>query len=236
MTEEAGQVPVTRATPVVDIHCHTFNGADLPVEGSVEHVSLRDKDWVDWVKARLLWCADRTVQRDKYGFEPERTVLDPDDCGVPRWSAGWPPGAAVDMPVVRGAGGPGRPRPHRGRSGYRRGAGRGSSRPRRQSPGLAASMAFARNLASTRLDVARRLVDTYPDVYIFTPMLVDMVYGVDDAPATTVAQQIDLHEKISRLSILGKFSHRKALLLLFVGFDLRAKSTAQGRSTSCATR
>ena len=62
---------------IVDIHCHTFNGGDLPVEGFVKHVSLRDKPWPDWAKARLARRADRMVQREMHGYEAERKVLDP---------------------------------------------------------------------------------------------------------------------------------------------------------------
>lgn len=64
------------AHPTVDVHCHTFNGSDLPVEGFVKHVLLRDNDWPNWVKARLARRADRMVQPQKFGYEPERTTLD----------------------------------------------------------------------------------------------------------------------------------------------------------------
>lgn len=59
-------------------------------------------------------------------------------------------------------------------------------------------------------------------------MLVDMSYGVDDTPLTSVSQQIDLHEKISRLSILGRLTQRNALLLPFVGFDPRREIDTPG--------
>ncbi len=93
---------------------------------------------------------------------------------------------------------------------------------------IPAAIKFVSNLASSRIDVAQRLIDTYADITVFTPMLVDMAQGVTDWPVTTLQEQIDLHEKISRLSIMGRLSRRPALLLPFVGFDPRSELHAPG--------
>ncbi|MEZ0579260.1 amidohydrolase family protein [Nocardioides sp. MH1] len=216
--------PATR----VDIHCHTFNGADLPVEGFVRRVVLRDKDWPGWVKARLARWADGLVQSPGLGYEPERSILqmmldhprrdlllsaeeqvaderfnlqvEQDEAAL----AAHDPATAAYLGLA--------PRQVR----------------RLDRGETSAFVKFARNLASSRLDVARRLVATYPSVDVFTPMLVDMAYGVGDKPLTTVAEQIDLHEKISSLSIMGRLTQRSALLLPFVGFDPRREQHAPG--------
>jgi predicted TIM-barrel fold metal-dependent hydrolase len=57
----------------------------------------------------------------------------------------------------------------------------------------------------------------YPEVDLFTPMLVDF-QGLDDAPTTTVIEQLKLQERIGRLGIL---QHFEAQVLPFVGFDPR---------------
>jgi predicted TIM-barrel fold metal-dependent hydrolase len=71
--------------------------------------------------------------------------------------------------------------------------------------------------AQGRFALTRTLVDLYPDVDLFTPMLVDFL-GLEDAPTTTVLQQLELQEKISRLAMLG---HLDAQVVPFVGFDPR---------------
>jgi predicted TIM-barrel fold metal-dependent hydrolase len=212
----------------VDIHCHTFNGADLPVEGFVQEVVLRDKRWPDWVKGRLARWADGLVQGPGLGYEPERSTLQrmldhprrdllltaEDDAAHERFElqveqderalAENDPETAVYL-------------------------GLGPKQRRELNPSDASAFVkFARNLASTRLDVARRLIRTYPTINVFTPMLVDMDYGVYDRPVTTVQEQIDLHSKISQLSILGRLTERQALLLPFVGFDPRREQRHPG--------
>lgn len=208
---------------IVDIHCHSFNGGDLPVEGFVKHVALRDK-WLlpDWAKARLARRADRMVQREKHGYEAERKILqklldasalglaEPDDADVDL-------GPPFEQQVAEDLRDLLEEDPETAALLDAESAEAGFVSPSEAE----AFLAFARNLASTRVAVARRLIATYPEVNIFTPMLVDMSYGVDDQPMTSVAEQIDLHEMISRLSILGRLSPTDALLLPFVGFDPR---------------
>ena len=213
----------------IDIHCHTFNGADLPVEGFVKHVVLRDKNWPVWVKERLARWADRLVQGSALGFEPENTMLDrrlrqqdrwlvepeADDAVMARFQEQVRQDAA-DLISADPA------------TANYLGLATDETRWAFERPDVHAFIKFARNLASTRLDIATRLVLTYPDVTVFTPMLVDMAYGVDDCPLTTVNQQIELHEKVSRLSVLGRLTHLDALLLPFVGFDPRRELDSPG--------
>ena len=61
------------------------------------------------------------------------------------------------------------------------------------------------------------MISTYPDVALFTPMLVDF-QGLGDEPTTPTVVQLDLQEKISRLSMRGDLA---AAVHPFVGFDPR---------------
>jgi len=58
--------------PVVDIHCHTFNGDDLPVRGFISHVGLHNSN-LGSVLARLV---DLAVQGRAPGYEAEKARLD----------------------------------------------------------------------------------------------------------------------------------------------------------------
>lgn len=213
----------------VDVHCHTFNGADLPIEGFIRHVALRDKNWPEWVKDRLARRADRMVQNSEHGYEPERRalqrLLDESQQGVAPAEGDGAAETNFEDQVNQDLAALIAEDPDT--CAYLDVGSRGKSLALEPS-NARAFVQFARNLASTRLDIARRLVRTYSAVNVFTPILVDMSYGVDDEPLTTVAEQIDLHEKISRLSILRRLTQRDALLLPFVGFDPRREMDSSG--------
>jgi predicted TIM-barrel fold metal-dependent hydrolase len=81
----------------------------------------------------------------------------------------------------------------------------------------------------SRLDLAAHLVRTFHDeVDLFCPMLVDLGMGLGDAPKTTMREQMELQEKISRLSMMGRLPGAgKARLHPFIGFDPRVQVKAQ---------
>lgn len=232
MTKDVGDSTgvSTPARTVVDAHCHSFNGADLPIEGFVRHVLLRDNRLPGWVKDRLARRADRMIQRGKHGYERERMALDdlltaaPEGLATPEEGQNLE-GPTFDEQVAQDLRALMTEDPD---TAARLGAAPGSDASMIGPSDARAFLEFARNLASTRIDIARRLVATYPKVTVFTPLLVDMSYGVDDKPLTTVDEQIELHEKISRLSILGRLTRRDALLLPFVGFDPRREADSPG--------
>jgi predicted TIM-barrel fold metal-dependent hydrolase len=209
---------------IVDIHCHTFNGADLPIEGFVRHVALRASKWPKWVNDRLARRADRMVQKAVHGYEPERTslqtLLDEPQRGIAPAESDGSEEANFYSQVERDIDALIEEDPE---TAEYLGVGPGVETMAIGPSEARAFFQFARNLASSRLDIARRLVETYPTVNVFTPMLVDMSLGVDDEPLTTVEEQIDLHEKISRLSILRRLTQQDALILPFIGFDPRRK-------------
>jgi hypothetical protein len=79
------------------------------------------------------------------------------------------------------------------------------------------AIAWAVLLRRSRLDITRRLVATFPEVDLFTPITVDMAVGLGDHPEVTPLQQLELHEKISRLSMLGRLGTGIAQIHPFVG-------------------
>jgi hypothetical protein len=60
------------AMTVVDVHCHTFNGDDLPVRGFVQRVLLENIGALSLVS----WVLDNVGQLGTPGYEEERAQLD----------------------------------------------------------------------------------------------------------------------------------------------------------------
>jgi hypothetical protein len=58
--------------PVVDIHCHTFNGDDLPARGFIHRVKLRDVP----LGGSLAQVVDLILQRGAPGFHADKARLD----------------------------------------------------------------------------------------------------------------------------------------------------------------
>ncbi len=56
-------------TPIIDIHCHTFNGDDIALQGFFRRIVLDDG-------GTLSWLAERWVQSRAPGYEREVAVLD----------------------------------------------------------------------------------------------------------------------------------------------------------------
>jgi hypothetical protein len=50
---------------IVDVHCHTFNGDDLPVRGFVHHLHLRNRV----LGSLLSRVIDKVVQDTAPGFD-----------------------------------------------------------------------------------------------------------------------------------------------------------------------
>jgi predicted TIM-barrel fold metal-dependent hydrolase len=215
---------------VVDVHCHTFNGDDLPIAGFVHRVLLHNLGVLRLV-SRVL---DLVGQAGTPGYEAERSRL---DRLLGYEAPGLAPAAFVgepsfdevvdqtyrtirtenpellveaerDLAAMEGAPAPG---------------------PAALSPigGFLAAkraIAWAVLLRRSRLDITRRLLATYPEVDLFTPMTVDMAVGLRDQPEVTLLQQLELHEKISRLGMVGRLRDgAPAHVHPFVGFDPRSE-------------
>jgi predicted TIM-barrel fold metal-dependent hydrolase len=217
---------------VVDVHCHTFNADDLPVQGFVRHVAFGDRKLANTLAALL----DRLVQGKAPGFAEESVRLDAllagtDQLGQESLTASLAD-VDADLEVVVAAllqsdpelaqrlaeempGGP--------PSGEQAVDLLGQE-------GLADSWEAIRRAArwatlfgSFRLDITAHLAATFDNsVDLFTPMLVDLSMGLDDVEKTTFRQQVVLQEKISRLSMLGRLPNSdRARVHPFIGFDPR---------------
>lgn len=203
---------------IVDIHCHTFNADDLPVKGFVTRVA-GNRSALARVLARAL---DSIVQRMADDAADELSALNallasdgveeavPEDVIaaveheaerlLAEISANDPAGVAeatAEIQVEEGAA--------EGLEGI---------------PDLGAvkrHLRWAALFGKRRLALTRALVRTYPEVDLFTPMLVDLM-GLEDEPKSTILQQLEINEKISRLSMRGDLG---AAVHPFVGFDPR---------------
>lgn len=67
--------------------------------------------------------------------------------------------------------------------------------------------------------VAADLAQTYPEVTLFVPALVDFTYTARDRPATPVPEQIAIHSLVSKLSVVGGIPGAEHVRIHpFVGF------------------
>jgi predicted TIM-barrel fold metal-dependent hydrolase len=223
---------------IADIHCHNFNGDDLPLEGFVFHVGLHEIG-AGPVLARLV---DRVVQGRAPGFEAENAILDsmlsdttereslllaPDiaksvepeaamsslddevdaivqrlqyedpallaQVGTAVTAAYQPPEGAVDLEAF----------------------------------GLdfvgatTRAVKWATLFTKYRHELARLLIAAAEDrVSLLCPMLVDLDKGLNDSAPTTLAQQMVLQEKISRLSMQDRLGTQSGVRIHpFIAFD-----------------
>ena len=222
---------------VVDIHCHNFNGDDLPVKGFVQHVVL-DKKFGSSAVAAFV---DLIVQTFAIGYDHEVRQLD----GLlsrERFALVSSDGATPDMRM-----------PNLESRAMRNLAELIADEELygaladacaeiedlsggRTQPGIRALdrddlvrrhgkqiTYWATLFASPRIDNTLELIRTFTDeVDLYTPMLVDLEIGLKDKANTSVRQQIELQHRISRLSMMGRLPGvTRARVHPFVGFDPR---------------
>lgn len=209
---------------IVDIHCHTFNGDDLPVHGFVRAVAGQRSQ----LAKALAWSLDKVTQGMASGAE-ENAQLD-------RLLAAGPGGGQEgaeepalsqadedadelldelnrEDPLLADAAGNEAALDH----GSASVGGPGDEGFRDVYDDLRRYLKWAALFGKNRLALTRAMISAYGEVDLFTPMLVDF-QGLRDRPKTGVLEQLELQEKISRLGILG---HLDAQVLPFVGFDPR---------------
>lgn len=76
-------------------------------------------------------------------------------------------------------------------------------------------------VAHPRASIAASIAQTFPSVALFTPALVDYDAWSDDRAPTPLWQQVLLQETISRLSVAGRIGRPDARFHPFVAFDPR---------------
>lgn len=215
-------------TAIVDIHCHNFNGDDLPVKGFIRSVGGTKTSLVKLIDG----IVDKYVQGHAPGFEEELEEIskrmDPRTAVLESSFIEADPDAeaavilaqieAQDEQLVRDA----------------------ESELYREEVALAPEdevveegffdlagdvkryIKWALLFAKARIRLTEILAGTFPEVDLYTPLLVDLEQGLGDAPETSVVEQLELQEAISRVSMLGKLWGRPdARVHPFVGFDPR---------------
>ncbi len=203
--------------PVVDVHCHTFCTADLPMVGFVAHqipglveVSRFLTRWPEVVARTLLRAVTTLPNAVAPSGEAELESLralaarpGPPAAAIPPL----PPGALDDLL-----------------------ASAAQHLPVTLPPDLRRSITRALEtlylVAHPRLSIAATLVQTYPGVSLFTPALVDYDAWSDDQPPTPLWQQVLVQEQIARLSVAGRVGRPDARIHPFVAFDPRRQASA----------
>jgi hypothetical protein len=223
---------------VVDVHCHTFNADDVPVRGFLRHVVFENRRGAD----ALAQLIDAVVQRAAPGYRAEKAILDR-LLGRSGFESVYAFAEAVSPPLTTpesleeevdatlvelqgshpallarleaevGDGAPGIERAALlpGPSGVRR------------------AIRWATLFTKSRLELTRYALSLYGQrVALFTPLLVDLDFGVGDVAEVSTREQVELHEKISRLSMLGLLdSPSAAHVHPFVSFDPRRELRAR---------
>jgi predicted TIM-barrel fold metal-dependent hydrolase len=217
-------------TTTVDVHCHTFNADDLPVEGFVRRVSFHDDALAD----DIATVVDALIQGRAPGYLREKQRLDAllasPVAGAPAALA-VPPDLEAETDaalaallssdpalVVRlGARMPKSPAETAA-------AGLGTEGVGDWLAGARRAVRWVELFGMSRLDVTSHLVTAFGEdqVDLFTPMLVDLGMGLHDTAGTSMPQQVELQEKISRLSMLGRLpGTTRSRVHPFIGFDPR---------------
>lgn len=222
---------------VIDVHCHTFNADDLPVEGFIRTLHMRGVP-LGGALARLV---DVLIQGTGPGYRADKTRLDailstagrrdsvralapPVDAAVLEREVDL---ALVELETQDPA--------LLHQVGAELAAAEGDAAPGAER-GLDEMLEASRRavrwvtlFGKSRVDIATHLVQTFSDrVDLFCPMLVDLGAGLGDTASTSAREQIELQEKVSRASMLGLLpASGKARLHPFVGFDPRTELRAR---------
>lgn len=226
-------------TTIVDIHCHTFNADDLPVRGFVQKVAFHDHLFTDDLAALV----DRVLQGRAPGYVAENARLDAMLGGAPLPEAAAfaeataDPAATIEADVDRTLAEIATTDPDLLRRVGVHLASEGAPPPL-GSPQEGAldwlraarrAVRWAKIYGSYRLDNTATLLNLFSGrVDLAIPMLVDLGMGLSDTAETTQRQQVELQEKISRLSLQRRLpAGAQGDVHGFVGFDPRRELRAR---------
>lgn len=202
--------------PVVDVHCHTFCSADLPMVGFVAHqipglveVSRFLTRWPEVIARALLRAVTTLPNAIAPAGDAELASLralgsrpGPPVPAIPPL----PPGALDELVASAAKVLPFTLAPE-------------------QRQVVTRTLEALYVVAHPRLSIAATLVQTYPGVSLFTPALVDYDAWSDDQPPTPLWQQVLLQEQIARLSVAGRVGRPDARIHPFVAFDPRRQAS-----------
>ncbi len=214
----------------VDIHAHTFNADDLPVRGFVNHVVLSHGFLQRVVGKALDRAIDGWAQSKAQGFDElqmlDRMLEEGDEGGG--LEVGGPAvtsevAVEADLllaelesedPVLVAAASAEAQVTHPEATD---GGGVHDENLLDGPAALKRWVAFALLFGKSRWDLTVALMRLYSSIDVFVTLLVDF-QRLDDVAKTSVEEQLQMQERISRLSLLG---HTPGVVLPFVGFDPR---------------
>ncbi|HSS37713.1 MAG TPA: hypothetical protein VLT58_02990, partial [Polyangia bacterium] len=201
----------------VDVHCHSFCSADLPIAGFVAHqipglteLSTFLTRWPEMVVRTLLGAVATLPNAIAPTGAAELASLramvgrpGPPVAPIPPL----PPGAVDDLLAS-------------------------AAKYLPFTLGEAQRRVVARTLetlyvaAHPRAAIAATLAQTFPAASLFTPSLVDYDAWSDDRPPTPLWQQVLIQEQIARLSVAGRVGRPEARVHPFVAYDPRRQAEA----------
>lgn len=225
----------------VDVHCHMFNAADIPIRGFVQHVALHD----GLMSPQLAAIATRLVSGAP-GFERDKARLGSMLSGGEERA----PAAPVDIEATFGAevmeavselSDEERALIQSELPAYEADQSPTAGTEGAETFSLAAPVRFvrwAKLFCQSRVDLVVLYSRFFSgEVDLAIPMLVDLSSGLEDTALTTLEQQVELFELLSRASMFRLIPGAERLRIHpFVGFDpLRVLNlgyaSAGGRST-----
>lgn len=206
-------------SPYVDVHCHAFCSADLPIVGFVAHqipglteISRFLTRWPEIVARAVLRAVATLPNAIAPTGEAELTSLralaarpGPPIAPIPPL----PPGALDELLAS-------------------------AAKYLPFALGDAQRQVITRTLetlyvaAHPRAAIAATLAHTFPAVSLFTPSLVDYDAWSDDRPPTPLWQQVLIQEQIARLSVAGRVGRPDARVHPFVAYDPRRQAESGG--------
>jgi predicted TIM-barrel fold metal-dependent hydrolase len=184
----------------VDVHCHDFNGSDLPITGFITHIFPAPRAFTRPLAERL----HRQINALSPSGREELADL---------------------LPAIASAAGPVRPpAPATTMRALKAGlAGLLDSESTALPPGTEQTLERLLEVfdlvARPRYEVAARLATLYETVDLFTPALVDYEYWSADAPETPLIDQIRVHGRLAELAAGGKLGRKEARFHPLVPFD-----------------
>lgn len=201
---------------IVDVHCHLFNASDLPIEGFVQHVQLKNRWGADKLApiARKLTRGAPSYAEDKLRIEHVIGLHHSGEESAPADSADQRAEVDAELALAELT--------EDERQVIADALADPTGGPELFGPNdLMRYVKWARMFASSRWDLAERYAKTFrPRAVLAIPMLVDLDHGVVDQAATPIPDQVRVFDLLSQASMLGLVPGTPQLRLHpFVGFD-----------------
>jgi predicted TIM-barrel fold metal-dependent hydrolase len=203
--------PAVRCSPgrcaTVDVHCHVFNASDLPVAAFVSSVAPVPEKLIRRLTELFQEKLDRQAplagdELDGLAGAFGRGVIR----GRPRLVARTVSGL-LGLPALEN----------------------GKAESYRQQ--LQRLVILLDYILQPRAEIAAGMIETYPTVDLFTPCLVDFDGWADGRTASSLAGQIRVQERLSKLSVRGLLGRADARMHSFVPFNPLREVRAKIRAT-----